>query len=198
VRHVERSGLHFRVCDPSWKDPLDTSFAKKRGGRWNPAGSFGVLYLCATIGVAAGNARRVYESEIATLFDLLPEQRPDLQLVTVAQLRVVDAATNEGLRSLRLPVTYPIGASRARCQAIGKRSYEHGEYGIACRSADVTDRTYIVIEGEELVVFDRAVQYVTRLERVPFAQWYPLEVGETPQWVKRPLREPQPQLAPSG
>jgi RES domain-containing protein len=188
MRHVERGGLHFRVCDPSWKDPLDTSFAKSHGGRWNPPGSFGVLYLCATISVAAGNARRAYDGEIATLFDLLPEQRPGLQVVTITPTRVVDAVTDAGLRSLRLPLDYPIGASWRRCQAIGKRAYERGENGIACRSADAPGRTNIAIEGEELVIVDRAVRYVTRLERVPFAQWYPVDVGETPEWVKRRLR----------
>ncbi len=187
MRHVEREGLHFRVCDPSWTDPLDTSFAKRHGGRWNPAGSFGVLYLCATISVAAGNARRVYEGEIATLFDLLPEQRPDLQIIAVTPIRVVDAATDIGLQSLRLPLTYPVGVSWRPCQAIGKNAYGRGENGIACRSADAADRTNISIEGEELVVFDRAVRHVTRLERLPFAQWYPVEVGATPQWVKRRL-----------
>jgi RES domain-containing protein len=177
MRHVERGGLHFRVCDPSWADPLDTSFAKRHGGRWNPAGAFGVLYLCATISVAAGNARRAYEGEIATLFDLLPERRPDLQVVTVAPIRVVDAATDSGLRSLRLPLTYPAGISWKRCQVIGKRAYGRGEKGIACRSADATDRANVPIEGEELVVFDRAIRCVTRRERLPFARWYPLEVG---------------------
>jgi RES domain-containing protein len=188
MRHLERGGLHFRVCDPSWKDPLDTAFAKSHGGRWNPPGSFGVLYLCTTISVAAGNARRAYDGEIATLFDLLPEQRPDLQIVTITPIRVVDAASDAGLRSLRLPLTYPIATPWRRCQVIGKRAYERGENGIACRSADATGRANIDVEGEELVVFDRTVRYVTLLERVPFAQWYPVEVGETPEWVKRRLR----------
>lgn len=178
MRYVERGGLHFRVCDPAWVDPLDTSFAKAHGGRWNQAGSFGVLYLCATIAVAAGNARRAYEGEIATLFDLLPERRPDLQVVRVQAVRVVDAATDAGLRSLRLPLTYPLGASWRRCQAVGKRVHARGDNGIACRTADASTWTNSAIEGEELVLFDRAVRAVTRLKRLPFAQWYPLEIGE--------------------
>lgn len=184
MRHVERGGLHFRVCDPSWSDPLDTSFAKRFGGRWNPAGAFGVLYLCATISVAAGNARRAYEGEIATLFDLLPEHRPELQVVLVAPMRVVDAATEAGLRSLHLPPTYPIDAPWEMCRVIGQQAYRRNEDGIACRSADATDRTKIVVEGEELVVFDRAVRYVTRMERLRFAQWYPVEVGDSPSWLR--------------
>jgi RES domain-containing protein len=184
MRHVERGGLHFRVCDPSWADPLDTSFAKDHGGRWNPAGTFGVLYLGATISVAAGNARRVYEGEIATLFDLLPDQRPDLQVALMASMRVVDAATEAGLRSLHLPLTYPIGVPWEPCRLIGQRAYRRNENGIACRSADATERTNIVVEGEELFVFDHAVRYVTRMERLPFAQWYPVEVGDSPAWIR--------------
>ena len=172
------------MCDPSWADPLDTSFAKSHGGRWNPAGSFGVLYLCATIAVAASNARRAYEGEIATLFDLLPEQRPDLQIVTVTPFRVVDAASDAGLRSLRLPATYPAGVPWSRCQGIGRRMYDRGENGIACRTADAAARTSVPIEGEELVVFDRAVRHVARRERLRFAQWYPVEVGGTPEWTR--------------
>ena len=188
MRYVERGGLHFRVCDPSWVDPLDTSFARQHGGRWNPAGSFGVLYLCATISVAAGNARRAYEGEIATLFDLLPEQRPDLQIVTVTPIPVIDAVSDAGLQALRLPRTYPIGASWRTCQAIGKRAYARGLNGIVCRSADATGRAKVASDGEELVVFDRAVRAVRRLDRVPFAQWYPLEVDGTPEWGKRRLK----------
>ena len=188
MRHVERGGLHFRVCDPSWNDPLDTSFAERHGGRWNPAGSFGVLYLCATIAVAAGNARRAYEGEIATLFDLLPQHRPDLQIVRIAPTSFVDAATDDGLRTLRLPLAYPEGASWRRCQGIGARAYQGGELGIACRSADAVDISARPAAGEELVVFDRALQCVTRLERIPFARWYPVETGAELDWVKRRLR----------
>ena len=143
-----------------------------------------MLYLCATIAVAAGNARRTYEGEIATLFDLLPEQRPDLQVAVVAPMSVVDAATDAGLRSLHLPLSYPIDVPWEACLVIGQRAYRRNENGIACRSADATDRTKIVVEGEELVVFDHAVHYVTRMERLRFAQWYPVEVGDSPAWIR--------------
>jgi RES domain len=193
MKHVERGGLHFRVCDPGWTDPLDTSYSKRQGGRWNGPGSFGVLYLNATVAVAAGNARRAYEGEIATLFDLLPEQRPDLQLVTVRPTRVVDGVTDAGLRSLRLPVSYPAGATWAACRRIGARAYAVGENGIACRTVDAVKRTRDLAEGEELVVFDTALSAVTRAERVPFAQWYPVEVEGRPAWSKRRLRTDEPE-----
>jgi RES domain-containing protein len=185
MKHVERGGLHFRVCDPSWSDPLDTSFSRRNGGRWNAPGAFGVLYLNATVSVAAGNARRAYEGEIATLFDLLPEQRPDLQLVTVNRNSVVDAVTNAGLKSLRLPASYPVGVTWSACQRIGSRAHAAGENGIACRTADAMKRTDEIVEGEELVVFDTASHAVSRAERIPFSQWYPVEVETRPAWAER-------------
>ena len=57
MQTVERAGERYRVCDPSWRDPLDTTYAKRFGGRWNVADSLGALYLNATIAVAAANAR---------------------------------------------------------------------------------------------------------------------------------------------
>ena len=35
----------LRICEASWDDPLDDTFAQGRGGRWNPAGSWRTLYL---------------------------------------------------------------------------------------------------------------------------------------------------------
>ncbi len=35
----------WRIADPTWADPLDPSFAQRRGGRWNLPESFPTLYL---------------------------------------------------------------------------------------------------------------------------------------------------------
>ncbi|MBV8645673.1 MAG: RES family NAD+ phosphorylase [Candidatus Eremiobacteraeota bacterium] len=173
MKHLKRGGLHFRVCDPSWRDALDTTFAARYGGRWNSPNTFGVLYLNATIAIAAANARRAFENEIATLFDLRPEQRPDLQLVDVRLAPFVDSVTPAGLRALKLPVHYPHGVSHEKCRQIGARAYAARENGIATRSnAEATRETYL---GEELAVFDTALALVARLERRPFADWYPVE-----------------------
>ncbi|GAC1414740.1 MAG: hypothetical protein NVSMB64_24980 [Candidatus Velthaea sp.] len=125
--------------------------------------------------MAAGNARRVYEGEIATLFDLAPQERPDLLYVDVNRASFLDAVSAEGLTQLGLPETYPIGVTRDACQQVGMRAYAANEPGVACRPADATERTNAIVEGEELVVFDRAIGFVTRIRRVPFAEWYPLE-----------------------
>ena len=183
MKYLERSGEYSRVCDPSWNDPLDTSYAAKYGGRWNAPGSFGVLYLNATIGVAAANARRNFEGEIATLFDLRPENRPDLQFVEVRPATFVDAVTRAGLRALRLPARFPYGVSHAVCQRIGTRAHARGDNGIATRSnAEVTPTS---VGGEELAVFDSALALIGRGERVPFDRWYPVEAPQRPPSERR-------------
>jgi RES domain-containing protein len=174
VKTIKRGGHYYRVCDPTWQDPLDTSYAKRRGGRWNPPGVFGALYLNATIEVAAANARRNFAGEIATLFDLQVNQRPDLVVVAVSESPFLDIITPEGLRLLRLPASYPIAVSHKRCQGIAKRAYcAKNLDGVACRSnAEATSTSLI---GEELAVFDRSAGAVRQERRVPFAQWYPTE-----------------------
>jgi hypothetical protein len=186
---LERGGHYFRVCDPGWRNPLDTSFARARGGRWNPPGLFGALYLNATILVAAANARLSFSGEIASLYDLQPAQRPDLLQVTVSKARFVDAVTRTGLRSLRLPSSYPIGVPHARCQRIAKRAFDEGEpSGVAYRSnAEATPSSFI---GEELAVFDRASALVRKKARLTFSEWYPTEAerrGSTPRRDGRDL-----------
>lgn len=171
MKHVRRGGRYLRVVDPSWDDPLDTSFAERAGGRWNPAGRFGALYLNATVDVAAANARRNFAGEIATLFDLRPAARPQLQVVAVRTAAFVDAVTAAGLRAVRLPAAYPAGTTWRRTQQVAAQAYAARERGIACRSAALP-------EGEELAVFDRHVEeLVDRGERIAFAHWYPVDVA---------------------
>ncbi len=130
-----------------------------------------MLYLNASIAVAAANARRVYENEIATLFDLRPEFRPDLQYVGIREDAFVDAVTPAGVRALRLPASFPHGSSHGVCQRIGGRAYAAGERGIATRSNAGATPTRTI--GEELAIFDNALHLAVRRERVPFDRWYP-------------------------
>ena len=176
MKHLERSGTYSRVCDPSWRDPLDTAFSEKHGGRWNAPGAFGVLYLNATIIVAAANARRNYDGEIATLFDLRPGLRPDLQFVDVQAAQFVDAVTKDGIGELGLPPRFPYAVAHRVCQRIGSLGYAAGERGIATRSNAEARASRVL--GEELALFDTALALVSRGERVPFDQWYPLEAPQ--------------------
>lgn len=166
MRYVQRGGPYYRVCDPTWRNCGNTEPGKLKGGRWNPPGAFGVLYLNRTVELAAAQARHNYEDEIHTLFDLLPEERPDLQDFEVPEREFVDAVTDEGLQALGLPPAYPQGVGHDVCQPIGLSAYKGGEHGISCRSA--VDAT-----GEELALFDRDGQPARPSTRRRFADWYP-------------------------
>jgi len=176
---VRRSGQYFRVCDPEWTDCTDTTFSKRAGGRWNEAGRFGVLYLCRDLLVAAANARKNFDGEIHSLYDLKPEFRPVLLEFSLGRSpghRFVDAVSGAGLSALGLPASYPLTASggtvpHARCRSVGFAAYESDEAGIACRSAAESTSTSWV--GEELALFDRASGWAVSGKRRGFAEWYP-------------------------
>jgi hypothetical protein len=172
MRHLERGGSYLRVVDPAWADPLDASFSRRAGGRWNPPAAFAALYLCRDVETARANARRLLEGQPFTFDDLIPERLPALVETDVPEARYVDAVTARGLAALDLPASYPLdGRGRVvghrRCQAIGSTAWEAGEPGIACRSAAPGAPP----DGEELALFDRGLR-LRRGRRQRFERWY--------------------------
>lgn len=174
MRRLRRGGTYYRVCDPGWKDCGDTSFNRVRGGRWNPPGEFGALYLNRTLEVAAAQARWNFRGEALGLFDLRPEQRPDFQEFEVEERLFVNAVTEKGLSDLGLPPRFPYRVEHRRCRRIGRRHYGAGERGIASRSAAECDGPGRWV-GEELVLFDREADPIpaTPGVRTAFDGWYP-------------------------
>lgn len=153
-RHVVRGGWYVRVADPSWRLPLEGSYAAERGGRWNPAGSFPVVYLCSTVTIARANVLRRFDGLPYSVLDLLPDRRPVLVETDVREHRAVDLVSEAGCRTAGLPETYPRDADGSevgwdRCQQIGRTAWEQGEASIACRSA----ATHPDDDGEELAWF---------------------------------------------
>jgi RES domain-containing protein len=163
-----RSGEYYRVCKPQWADCADTTFSKDHGGRWNPPGEFGALYLNATLRVAAANARRQHAGRAIGLFDLRPQRRPQLATFAVPRVRVVDVVSAQGVAQLQLPSTYPVDVDWPSCQAIARRAYETLA-GVASRSAAEARAGEVV--GEELAIFDTLSLSAPR--RAPFSEWYP-------------------------
>jgi RES domain-containing protein len=171
VRHVARGGRYLRVADPDWSDPLSAEHARRLGGRWNPPGSFGVVYLNSSVGLARAQVRHRLEPRGIRPEDLDPEIGPILVHTRVPDDEYVDAVSDGGLRELGLSATYPVddrGApiSHDRCQRIGQSAWDGGERGIACRSAARSAPP----ETEELAFFDRRRLRMESSE--PFAEWY--------------------------
>jgi RES domain-containing protein len=168
---ARRSGTYYRVCKPDWQDCADTTYSKANGARWNPRGRFGALYLCATVEVAAANARNQHAGRAIRLFSLRPERRPQLQRFEVAPARFADIVSAAGVAAAGLPADYPYDVGWQRCQPIGAAAHAGHLPGIACRSAAECTKTSWL--GEELAVFDSAAQPKAAGKRRAFGDWYP-------------------------
>ena len=173
-RHVVRGGRHLRVADPTWRSPLDGSYAAERGGRWNPPGSFPVVYLCTTIQVARANVLRRFDGMPYSVLDLLPDRRPQLVETDLRQHRAVDVVTDAGCHAAGLPPTYPRQTDGRevgwdRCRPIGLTAWEQRETAIASRSAAARAGD----EGEELawLVHEREDRLRVHRRR-PFDDWF--------------------------
>jgi hypothetical protein len=173
-RHVRRGARLVRVADPSWRRPLDPTFAAERGGRWNPPGSFPVVYLCATREVARANVLDRFAGLPYGVLDLHPDRRPVLIETDLPERRFVDVVTDAGCGATGLPRSYPLdGRGRriawTRTQPIGTAAWDQGESGIACRSAAMPRDA----RGEELAWFVRARDDRLRVAaRHAFDRWF--------------------------
>jgi hypothetical protein len=173
VLTTERVGSYSRVCKPEWTNCADVSYSKTYGGRWNPPGEFGALYLNATIGVAAAQARHQHVGRAIGLFDLRPSRRPQLATFDVPKAVVVDAVTTAGIAALGLPKDAPIGVPHEDCWPSSRAAYNRGLAGIAYLSAAEARVESFV--GEEMAYFDSQAPLVVKALQ-PFADWYPHQI----------------------
>jgi RES domain-containing protein len=169
-RTIGRGGAYYRVLAPDWIDPTNTEYSKQRGGRWNPAGEFGALYLNATLHVAAANARARHAGRAIKLFDLLPDARPELVTFEVPMAAVVDACTPDGIAALGFAENFPYGIPWPPCQAAAREAHATGLPGIASRSN--AEATVTATVGEELALFEEVVVGAPSARR-QFHHWYP-------------------------
>jgi hypothetical protein len=172
VRHIRRGGRYLRVADPSWRDPLSGEYSRTRGGRWNAPGTFGVVYLNASLDLAKALVRARLEDRGIRPEDILPEAGPVLIATRVPDETFVNAMTDAGLRSVNLPTTYPLDSrgeiiAHRICQPIGQRAWDAGERGIACRAAT----RGAPAKDEEVAYFGR--KKLRPESREEFASWFP-------------------------
>jgi RES domain-containing protein len=174
---VRRGGACNRLAEPHWDDPLDTSFSKQQGGRWNAPGSYGVLYLNMTEQTARLQVEHKLAGHPYEIEDLEPAAQHDLVEVDVVETDALDLVSDAGLQAVGLPVSYPLDAAgqpvaHEQGHLVGQAAFDEPLPAIACRSAAAG----AALTDEELAVFDRAVGIVTETGRRPFADWY---LGET-------------------
>jgi RES domain len=172
-RTVRRGGSYNRL-EPSWANSLDTSFSRERGGRWNPPGSFGALYLNRDLRMARLQVLHKLSGHPYGVEDLDEAEQHDLVDVEVAQREWLDCVTVAGLESVGLPDTYPRHRNgrpvrHATCQPVGQAAFDDQRPGIACRSAAAD----ALSTDEELGVFDREVDTSVQMTgRHPFGEWF--------------------------
>ena len=169
---ITRGGVYVRVADPYWDDPLSGEFAKVHGGRWNSPGAFPVVYLNNDERVARANllqrfARLPYGPE-----DLEPSAAPVLVSTIVPEDDFVDVVTDAGCAAVDLPVGYPTEddgtpVPHERCRPVGRRAWNAGLPGIACRSAAPA----APLGAEELARFGRG-DPLTPLAIRRFPDWF--------------------------
>jgi hypothetical protein len=170
---VRRGGACNRLAEPHWDDPLETSFSKDYGGRWNAPGSYGVLYLNMTEQLARIQVEHRLAVHPYDVEDLDPVEQHDLVEVEVAETDALDLVSDEGLDAAGLPVSYPLDEQgepipHEQCHPIGRAAYDAPLPAIACRSAAAGANE----TDEELAVFDRDTHIVRQTARRPFAAWY--------------------------
>ncbi|NJN51867.1 MAG: RES family NAD+ phosphorylase [Gammaproteobacteria bacterium] len=171
---LPESSLWWRLADPHWQNPLDPDFARVRGGRWNPPGSFPTLYLNEDVVTARLNLRAFiaawpYEPE-----DLRDDTGPILVAVTLPrQQSVCDVHSREGVRAVGLPASYPFEPDgrvvpHTRCQLVGVAAKDAALRGVRARSAQSRDGV-----GRELAWFPATARSVAQArQRLSFDTWY--------------------------
>jgi hypothetical protein len=174
---IGRKGEYYRVADPAWADPLDSSYSMRFGKRWNAAGSFPVIYLNADLSTARAIARRFLTEGLrgqpVTADDIDPSERPVLVATDVPDDRYLDVITRPGCVANGLPATYPTDGTGnivawPVCQAVGQQAWDAGLPGIACGSAAPGAPD----DGEELAWFDRDEVSLEAKQTRAFGAWY--------------------------
>ncbi len=161
----------LRITRPHYADPFDPTFAQRRGGRWNPPGSWRTLYLNETLETVHAQVRHLFAGRGVEPDDLDDDAPIMLAAATLPRRQqVADVWSAEGVEAVGLPPTYPLDDSGAPVghevtRAVGVRLHEAGLRGVWCRSAAGV--------GRELAWFP-AARATARAEwpaPLPYGQW---------------------------
>ena len=171
---IPDSHVWWRIADPAWGNPLDPRFAGRHGGRWNPPGSFAVLYLNRDLSTARANLHAFIAQWPYSPEDLRDDTGPTLVgCVLPRRQAVCDAHSGDGLHAAGLPATYPLyddgrPVPHEACQAIGVIAHAAGLRGVRARGARTRHG-----DDRELAWFPASRRSTARgVESLPFTKWF--------------------------
>jgi len=130
-------GVAFRHMAQRWDDPLSGEGARIRGGRFNPPGSFPVLYLCTTRRCAAAELRHLGQRQVIGVAGLLPRV---LYRYEISLDQVLDLTSPDALDHLGVTVELVNGTDLQLPRQIGEAAHSMGAQGIRAPSATGVDQ----------------------------------------------------------
>ena len=170
--YLTRGGTYYRVADKAWAEPLDPSYSKVRGGRWNARGSHAVLYLTPDVSVAIAITRNRFAREPFGIEALDPATAPSLLELDLPEEPYLDVMSPKALVEAGLPATYPLQEDGSTVgweltQPIGAEAFARGDLGIVCTTATRGHN------GEELAWFDQPGRKPPRRRAtIAFQNWF--------------------------
>jgi hypothetical protein len=163
--------LWVRVCRPSWDDPFDPEFARARGGRWTPPGTWPTLYLSRDVATARLQVTRLLDGSPVGPDDLTDDAFELVATRLPRRQEAADVVSAEGVAAAALPPGYPDDGHAATvpheaCWPVAEEAHAAGLDGVECRSAATRTGT-----GRELAWWPRGRSPRPRPERVPYGAW---------------------------
>lgn len=171
-------GSVYRMVPASNANPTDTRFSadvrfSPNGGRWNPPGTFEVLYTACHLDVCRLMYLKWLAGKGVDYDDLNPSQRRKVWELVADQSDLVDAVTDAGLLELGLRADYPRGVDHDATQPIGARLQSERRPGIECRSAVAPAR-------QEIAIFSGNAPLPTVVAQLDDTVWWPAGLRTLP------------------
>ncbi len=120
------SGQGWRQLAPRY-DPLSGEGARLHGGRFNPPGSFPVLYVCQSRPCAVAELKRLGERQAIGVEGLLPRALYRYEIVLEA---VLDLRNEEVRAHIGLGLDVLTGPDWTTCQQVGLAAHALGASGV--------------------------------------------------------------------
>jgi RES domain-containing protein len=156
------TGRGWRHLAPHY-DPLSGEGARIHGGRFNPPGSFPVLYLCRSRPCVVAELRRFGERQAVGVDGLLPRS---LYRYDVTLDRVVDLTDGRVREVIGLSLDVLTGPDWTACQELGAILHTGSAQAVISPSATGV--------GDVLAVFARQVG-TGRVEPRLVEEWYSVD-----------------------